>query len=112
MLRGNFNATPIVAHPSTYWLPDQKLMLTVYVDDLLLAGPKGEHKRFWDKLSKLVDIDEVAPLERFLGRHHELTRSPEGGTVQYNMSDYACQSVEMCQKLTGVTKLRNASTPF
>ena len=63
---------------------------------------------FWDKLSKLVDIEEVTPLGRFLGRHHELTRSPEGGTVQHNMSDYAFQSVEMYQKLTGVTKLRSA----
>ena len=34
-------------------------MLTVYVDDLLLAGPKEAHKPFWDKLSVLVDIEEV-----------------------------------------------------
>jgi hypothetical protein len=87
-------------------------MLTVFVEDLLLAGPKGDHKYLWDKLSKLVDIDEVTPLRRFLGRHHELTRSPGGGTVHFKMFNYACQSVEMYQKLNGVTKLRSASRPF
>ena len=87
-------------------------MLTVYVDDLLLAGPKGNHKKFWETLSKHVDIEEVTSLERFLGRLHKTTRTGTGGTISYDMSDYASQSVEMYKKLTGVEKLREASTPF
>jgi hypothetical protein len=112
VLRDNFNATPVEAHPSTYWLLYQKLMLTVYVDDLLLAGPKEAHPPFWDRFSKLVDIEEVTPLGRFLGRSHSLVRSPEGGVVHYDMSDYANQAVEMYSKRTGVTKFKSAPTPF
>ena len=40
------SAVPVEAHPSTYWIPDQELLLTVYVDDLLSAGPKGAHAAF------------------------------------------------------------------
>ena len=87
-------------------------MLTVYVDDLLVAGPKGNHKKFWETLSKHVDIEEVTSLDWILGRLHKATRTGTGGTISYDMSDYAQQSVEMYKKLTGVEKLREASTPF
>ena len=70
-------------------------MLPVYVDDLLLAGTKGNQKKFWETLSKHVDIEEVTSLERFLGRLHKATRTETGGTISYDMSDYASQSVEM-----------------
>ena len=56
--------------------------------------------------------EEVTSLERFLGRHHEFVKLSGGRGVAYNMTDYAKQSVAMYQELTGVTKLRKASTPF
>ena len=46
------------------------------------------------------------------GRHHEISRSAEGGTVEYDMSEYAKSAVEMYSKLTGVEKFRPAATPF
>ena len=58
-------------HRSSYWFETKRLMLTVYVDDLVLSGPAGAHEPFWSKLRKLVDVDDVTSLERFLGRHHE-----------------------------------------
>ena len=48
----DFNAVPVEAHPSTYWITKEKLLLIVYVDDLLLAGPKEAHAAFVDKLKK------------------------------------------------------------
>ena len=59
-------------HPSCFWFPKTKLMCTVYVDDLLLSGPASEHERFWKELSKAVNIEDSAPLERFLGRSHNV----------------------------------------
>ena len=57
-------------HPSLFFFPVQKLLLTVYVDDLLLSGPAESHEEFWNEISKQVEIDEVGDLDRFLGRHH------------------------------------------
>ena len=57
-------------HPSTFWFPHDKLLLTVYVDDLLLSGPEHLHAQFWKKLGKHVDIGDPEPLDRFLGRTH------------------------------------------
>ena len=57
-------------HPSLFWFPLSKLLLTVYVDDLLLSGPSEAHDQFWDKLKEHVNIDSIGPLDRFLGRNH------------------------------------------
>ena len=93
ILQKHVKAEPVESHRSTYLLPKEKLMLTVYVDDLLLAGPKGNHKKFWETLSKHADIEEVTSLERFLGRLHKATRTGAGGTISYDMSDYASRQL-------------------
>ena len=64
---------PIEGHPSSYWFPDSKLLLTVYVDDLLLAGPDGAHDAFWKALrsgDQAISLEEPEDLSRFLGREH------------------------------------------
>ena len=63
--------TPVPDHPSLFHFSDTGLLLTVYVDDLLVSGPAVAHQAFWDKLRKQVDVDEVTSLDRFLGRHHK-----------------------------------------
>ena len=65
---------PVVNHPSSYWFSDGRLLLTVYVDDLMLSGPigpKGDaHELFWERLSAEISIEEPEELSRFLGRAH------------------------------------------
>ena len=64
---------PVENHPSSYWFPDSKLLLTVYVDDLLLAGPAEAHDKFWDDLrygDEPISLEDPEPLSRFLGREH------------------------------------------
>jgi len=47
------------------------MLLTVYVDDLLLAGPDGGHEAIWKGLTdKKIQLDPPESLERFLGRTH------------------------------------------
>ena len=57
-------------HPSTFWFSELKLLLTVYVDDLLLSGPEANHAKLWGQLRQKVDIEDPEPLDRFLGRSH------------------------------------------
>ena len=61
----------VTNHPSCYWMKPLKLLLNVYVDDLLLSGPEMNHSIFWSKLKKQgIAIDEPEDLDRFLGRTH------------------------------------------
>ena len=59
---------------STFWLADDKLLLTIYVDDLMLSGPEGAHAKFWEALAEDVHLEEPESLDRFLGRHHEVSQ--------------------------------------
>ena len=58
--KNGFDAVPVVDHPSTYWIPKDKLLLTVYVDDLLLAGPSEAHAAFWKKLEAMAEGAAIA----------------------------------------------------
>ena len=60
-------------HPSSFHFPDLKALLTVYVDDLLLAGPEGCHADVGYALSKVpIDLDPPEDLDRFIGRSHRV----------------------------------------
>ena len=41
---------PVPGHPSSFWFPFNGMLLTVYVDDLLLSGPIENHAQFWSLL--------------------------------------------------------------
>ena len=55
ILRGTkLGGIPVPSHPSTFWFPKWALLLTVYVDDLMLSGPEAAHSPFWDSLIRKV----------------------------------------------------------
>jgi len=63
----------VEGHPSSFWFASERLLLTVYVDDLLLSGPEENHDAFWQRLRHgpaPIDIEDPEPLGRFLGRDH------------------------------------------
>ena len=70
---------PVDMHPSSFYMKDLKLLLTVYVDDLLLSGPAGNHEKFWrlltDKKVGNIRVEDPEPLDRFLGRKHVTLKS-------------------------------------
>ena len=66
----NIGGSAVVNHPSSYLFKTEKLLLTVYVDDLLLSGPSDAHDKLWERLGAKIDIDPPEPLARFLGRAH------------------------------------------
>ena len=61
---------PVQNHPSSFWFPESQLLLSVYVDDLLLSGPKENHEGFWTELRKSIRLGDPESLDRFLGRNH------------------------------------------
>lgn len=64
---------PVAGHPSSFYFAHTRMLLTVYVDDLLLSGPVENHACFWRALQVegKIKIDEPEVLDRFLGRRHE-----------------------------------------
>ena len=65
-------AVRVPSNPSCFFFKSTKLLLTIYVDDLLLSGPKDAHAPFWAKLEEEVNIDPWEKLDRFIGRHHKI----------------------------------------
>jgi len=65
-------------HPSCFWFSDLKLLLIIYVDDLLLSGPSEHHAAFWAKLGGLVTLGPPEPMDRYLGRHHTFEECSRG----------------------------------
>ena len=63
---------PVDMHLSSFFMPQLKLLLTVYLDDLLLSGPAENHEKFWkmitDKNVGNIGVEDPEPLDRFLGR--------------------------------------------
>ena len=66
-------AVPVANHPSTFWVAKTK-MLTVYVDDLLLSGPREHHEATWKEIRQHVRLDPPEELDVFLGRKCRVTR--------------------------------------
>ena len=62
---------PVKGHPSSFWFQESRLLLSVYVDDLLLSGPEDRHDSFWEKLRETIRLGDPEPLDRYLGREHK-----------------------------------------
>ena len=60
----------IQEYPGNFWFAEDRLMLSTYVDDLTLAGPRAAHAPFWEKLCALVNVEPPEPIYRILGRNH------------------------------------------
>ena len=56
--------------PGNFWFSGPRLMLSTYVDDLTLAGPRESHQRFWSELTNVVNVEPPEAIYRMLGRNH------------------------------------------
>ena len=72
-------------HTSSFFMPKLRLLLTVYVDDLLLSGPAETHEKFWkmitDKNVGNIRVEDPEPLDRFLGRKHVTLNSKSAAAL-------------------------------
>ena len=67
---------PVANHPSTFWFSELRVLLTVYVDDLLASGPIDSLPTLWDRLASgpiPIALGEPEDLNRFLGRNHHIS---------------------------------------
>ena len=99
-------------HNSTFFFAELGLLLTVYVDDLLLSGPVDAHTLFWDVLKGKVNLEEISGLGRFLGRYHEVIQLNNKPALAFGVADYVKSACDLYESLPGASKLKRVATPF
>ena len=101
--------------PGNFFFKGVGLMLSTYVDDLTLSGPADAHEAFWEKLTKMINVEPPEPIFRVLGRNHVFIDAPAEpqehdlsaavsalkGAVAFDMNDSARQTVELFCSITG-----------
>ena len=58
--------------PSVFWFPSMRLVMSVHVDDLTLAGEASKHEGFWKTFQLHVNLDPPTEFGRVLRRDHRL----------------------------------------
>ena len=96
---------------STYYMKDSGLLLTLYVDVMILSGSSKAHASFWQKIQKFIEIEEPTPVSRVLGRNHNMVEDEHGKRMHFDMSDFAKNVCASHEHLSGCT-LKPANTRF
>ena len=96
---------------SSYFFKKTGLLLTLYVDDIVLSGPECAHDAFWAEVQSHLEIEPPSPVDRVLGRKHLIERNQSGTTMRYDMSDYCANACRLYEDLSK-RPLKPASTPF
>ena len=68
---------------SIFYHPKLDLLLTVYVDDLKMAGPTENIKKGWESIQSVVVIDDPEPFGRYFGCEHR-----EEGPIMLKETDH------------------------
>jgi len=109
VLIGDLGLEPVDGHPSVYMHPTARLLVVVYVDDVLCAGPEANQSWFWESLRSKLELEPEEDLSQFIGRSHILS----GSTCVFDMRDYAQQVLDRYLDITGGNvAFRKVSTPY
>ena len=109
---------PVPDWRSTYWHPELKLCLMVYVDDFKMSGPSNNFAKGWSMLRQKIKTDEPHAVTKCLGCEHLVCDTNVGGVsvkqMEYNMRPFFEQCVDSCLTLTKkyISTLKPAKTPF
>ena len=95
---------PVPDWRSTYWHPDLKLLLMVYVDDFKMSGPSANFEKGWSLIRQKIKTDEPHAVTKCLGCEHLVRDTNVGGVsvkqMEYNMRPFFEQCVESYITLT------------
>ena len=104
---------PVPDWRSTYWHPELKLLLMVYVDDFKMAGPSANFAKGWSLIRQKIKTDEPHAVTKCLGCEHLVRDTNVGGVsvkqMEYNMRPFFEQCVESYLTLIKKTKPRHYS---
>ena len=92
----------------------RRLFLIVYVDDFMLSGRAEHHGECWDQLKKLIDLENVTDVHRFLGCHYQKYQEGKQSVVVSNMRNYCetCVDAYCTAANISASSLRKVTTPY
>ena len=109
VLQGDLALELVEGFPSLYFQASTGLLVVVYVDDILVAGPEKHQAQFWDALKAKIELDEVEDLTQFLGRYHHVDKT----SCVLDMVDYCKEAVSLYLEVAGNnTVLKQVPTPY
>ena len=107
--------TPVPDWPQTFTKRNPKgriIMLTVYVDDFIMAGP--DHHLEWDAIRSKIKITDPTPVDRVLGVHHTFKKVDKTKSeVVLDMKAYTDQALNMYNAVPNAPPLKpNVQYPW
>ena len=102
--------------PSMYWHPPLKLLLSIYVDDFKMSGPKENLAKGWALLREEIEMEDPASPTIYLGCEQS-TRDitlPSGAKVRmmvYDMENFLGSCVTRYLQCTGSEEIKGAFLP-
>ena len=97
-----------------FWHPQLRLLLSIYVDDFKMAGPKENMAKGWALLREEIDMEDPATPTLYLGCEQstqEITM-PSGAKVMmmvYDMENFLGSCVARYQQCTGSKEIEQTS---
>ena len=102
---------PVLGWPQTYTKENSTgntVALTVYVDDMLMAGV--DHKKEWQSIRKAVLTTEPVEVSRILGLYFGINSSSTGITLgKWQMDEYCQQAIQMYNGHSRCSKVKEGS---
>ena len=88
---------------SVYFHPRLRLMLSVYVDDFKLAGPRSALATGWKLLRQNLDLDCPTPLGTYLGcGHKNISVEPQEVFARTLLSKHVLRVDQVQQDSSGI----------
>ena len=109
---------PVPDWRSTYWHPELKSFLMVYVDGFKMSGPSANSAKGWSMIRQRIKTDEPHAVTKCLGCEHLVCDTNMGGVsvkqMEYNMRPFFEQCVDSYLTLIkkGISTLKPAKAPF
>jgi hypothetical protein len=102
----------VESHPG-FWIHGVTgAIMTVYVDDLMMAAPADKEAELWRQIEEKVEFgDPPAPIAKFLGGHHVLKRTGVTTDFTCGMSEFLLDAAAKFKAEIGVTCLAAARSP-
>lgn len=82
-------------------------LVTLYVDGMLVSGPRENHSKFWHELGKHLKFEELQLVNRVLGRN----RIVREDVVKFEMDDFTQECWNKYLEITGEKGFKDSADP-
>ena len=100
-------------HPGLWLHTATGAILTVYVDDLMMAARLRDEAALWGSLEKVVEFGEQpTPIDKFLGGIHNFYTLDSITSLTVNMSAFLVSAAQRYMDEIKVTSLPHVRSPY